>query len=127
MTPLHRIRATIHSPTSPLARCSRCGVQQQFHTASDVPHSADRDHAFVAETVDDFEPGDLSAEQLVYAIDGDSGRSHHLTNSEPVSDAAWNEAIRLDDRVDACRIELKARVRTVFGVDWDDLMGSIEG
>lgn len=119
--------AAIYAPTSPLARCSLCGVQRQFHIASDVPRSADRDHEFVAETIDDFEPGDLTPEQLVYAIPGDSGRSHNLTNNEPVSYAAWEEASRLDARVEACRTELKARVRVVFGVDWDDLMGSIEG
>lgn len=118
--------ATIWSPTSPLARCSVCGVQQQFHAASAVPHSADRDHAFVAMTIDDFEPDDLTPEQLVYAIAGDSGRSYNLTNSEPVSDEAWDEASRLDVRVAACRTELKARVRAVFGVDWDDLMGAVE-
>lgn len=118
--------ATIFAPTSPVARCSICGVERQFHVASDVPHSANRDHPFVAETIDDFEPGDLAPEQLVYAIAGDSGRSHNLTNSEPVSDKSWDEASRLDVRVEACRTELKARVRAVFGVDWDDLMVAVE-
>lgn len=118
--------AAIYAPTSSLARCSVCGVQRQFHFASDVPRSADRDHEFVAETIDDFEPGDLTPEQLVYAIAGDSGRSNNLTNSEPVSDESWDEASRLDVRVAACRTELKARVRAVFGVDWDDLMGAVE-
>jgi len=119
--------ATIWSPTSPLARCSTCGVQQQFHTASTVPHSADRDHPFVAETIDDFEPGDLTPEQLVVAITIASLRSAKLTAPANVPDADWDEASRLDDRVSACRTELKARFRAVFGVDWDDLMGSIEG
>jgi hypothetical protein len=118
--------ATIWRPDQPLARCSVCGVARQFHFASDVPRSADRDHEFVAETIDDFEPGDLTPEQLVYAIAGASGRSAHLTNSEPVSDEAWDEASRLDARVAACREELKARVRTVFGVTWDDLLGAVE-
>jgi hypothetical protein len=94
--------ATIWRPDQPLARCSVCGVARQFHFASDVPRSADRDHEFVAETIDDFEPGDLTPEQLVYAIAGASGR------------------------VAACREELKARVRTVFGVTWDDLLGAVE-
>lgn len=118
--------ATIHAPTSPVARCSVCGAQRQFHVKSDVPHSADRDHAFVAETAADFEPGDLTPAQLVSEIEFARSRSHNLTNSEPVSDESWDEASRLDVRVEACRVELKARVRAVFGVDWDDLMGAVE-
>ncbi len=112
--------ATIWSPTSPLARCSTCGVQQQFHAASDVPHSADRDHPFVAETIDDFEPGDLTPEQLVRAIS--------LTGMPPgMRLTGWHATDHQIDRAGACRTELKARVRAVFGVDWDDLMGAIEG
>lgn len=91
--------ATIHAPTSPVARCSSCGVQRQFHTASDVPHSSDRDHDFVAETIEDFEPGDLTPAQLVSEI---FDRPNTL-------------------RAVSCGDELRARVRTVLGVAWDDL------
>lgn len=95
--------ATIHAPTSPVARCSACGVQRQFHFASDVPHSADRDHEFVAETVADFEPGDLSPAQLVAEI-----------FTQP------NTA-----RAGACGIELHARLAKDFGVSWDDLQEAL--
>lgn len=95
--------ATIHAPTSPVARCSVCGVARQFHTASDVPHSADRDHDFVAETVADFEPGDLSPAQLV-------GEIFNHPN-EP--------------RAVACGTELRAQVRSVLGVSWDDLQEAL--
>ena len=95
--------ATIHAPTSPVARCSVCGVQRQFHTASDVPHSADRDHAFVAETAVDFEPGDLSPRQLVDEI----------------------FAHRHTPRAVACGTELRARVKSVMGVAADDLMEAL--
>lgn len=91
--------ATIHAPASSVARCSVCGVQRQFHVASDVPHSADRDHAFVAETIDDFEPGDLTPEQLVSEI-----FAHPNT-----------------PRAASCGDELRTRVRSVLGVAWDDL------
>jgi len=91
--------ATIHAPTSPVARCSACDVQRQFHFTSDVPHSADRDHVFVAETIDDFEPGDLTPAQLAEAI-----------FSNPNT-----------PRAVSCGDELRTRVRTVLGVAWDDL------
>lgn len=91
--------ATIYAPTSPLARCSACGVQKQFHAKSDVPHSADRDHAFVAETVSDFEPWDLTPVQLVTEI----------------------LALPNTPRAVACGDELRDRVRSVLGVSWDDL------
>jgi len=91
--------ATIHAPTSPVARCSVCGVQRQFHIASDVPRSADRDHPFVAETIDDFEPGDLTPEQLVSEI--------FARPNTP--------------RAVSCGDELRTRVRAVLGVAWDDL------
>lgn len=91
--------ATIYAPTSPVARCSACGVQRQFHVASDIPHSADRDHAFVAETVADFEPGDLTPPQLVAEIFA------HPNTPRAVS----------------CGNELRAQVGRVVGVSWDDL------
>lgn len=120
--------ATIYAPTCSVARCSKCGVQLQFHTASAVPHSADRDHDFIAETADDYDPGDLTPVQLVDAIDGAERRRDRLTDrDDQMTDEEWDAANLFDKRADACRKELKARVRTVFGVDWDDLMGSIEG
>ena len=95
--------ATIHAPKSPLARCSICGVQRQFHTASDVPRSRDRDHAFVAETVSDFEPGDLSPAQLVAEV-------FDKPNTP---------------RAVACGEELRRQVRTVLGVSHDDLLEAL--
>ena len=118
--------ATIYAPTSSVARCSTCGVQRQFHFKSDVPHSADRDHVFVAETIADFEPGDLTPVQLVSEIMFASSQSQKLTNNEPVDDASWEAASRHDVRAGACRTELLARVQTVFGVDFDDLSGALE-
>lgn len=96
--------AIIHAPTSPVARCSVCGVQRQFHTASDVPHSADRDHEFVAETIADFEPDDLDPGQLVAEI-------FTVTRS----------AARIED----CRSALLEQVRSRLGVDWDDLQEAL--
>lgn len=91
--------ATIHAPTSPVARCSVCGVARQFHFKSDVPHSADRDHAFVAERLADFEPGELNPEQLAAEI--------YRCPNEP--------------RAVACGIELRDRVGVLTGVSWDEL------
>lgn len=119
--------ASIPAPTSPVARCSACGVQRQFHFASAVPHSADRDHEFVAETIDDFEPGDLSGAQLVDAITVANSRYYKVNRAMDMTDADWTESDHHHARMTACRAELKSRVRAVFGVDWDDLMGSIEG
>lgn len=118
--------AVIHAPASPCARCSVCGVQRQFHFQSDVPHSRDRDHEFLAETIRDFDPGDLTPAQLCDAIGGAVLRSEALTNKDPVFDAEWEEASRHDARAELCRTELKARVRTVFGVTWDELVGAVE-
>jgi hypothetical protein len=91
--------ARIWKPDSPLARCSVCGVERQFHFASDVPHSADRDHGFVAETIADFEPCDLTPEQLVSEI------FHHPNAPRAVS----------------CGDELRTRIQALLGVSWDDL------
>lgn len=91
--------ATIWAPTSSLARCSTCGVQRQFHFKSDVPRSADRDHEFVAETVADFEPGDLSPEQMVAEI-----FAHPNT-----------------PRAAACGEVLRGCIKSLTGVSWDDL------
>ena len=91
--------ATIYAPTSPVAKCRVCGVQRQFHTASHVPHSADRDHTFAAVMLADFEPGDLSPEQLVAEI--------YRCPNEP--------------RAIDCGTELRARIAKDLGVSWDEL------
>lgn len=91
--------ATIWPATHALARCSTCGVQRQFHFASDVSLSADRDHAFVAETIDDYEPGDLTPEQLV-------GEIFRQPNSP---------------RAVSCGDELRTRIPALIGITWDDL------
>lgn len=91
--------AIIHRATSPVASCSTCGVQLQFHVASDVPHSADRDHPFVAMTVADYEPGDLDPAQLVSEI------FEHPNTPRAVS----------------CGEELRTRIQSVLGVNWEDL------
>lgn len=95
--------AVIHAPASPVARCSVCGVQRQFHTASDIPHSADRDHEFTAETAADYEPADLTPAHLVGEI--------FAHPNEP--------------RAVACGIELRVRVDRVLGVSWDDLQEAL--
>lgn len=91
--------ATIWPATNALARCSVCGVQRQFHFASDVPRSADRDHAFVAETIADYETGDLTPVQLVSEIFA------HPNSPRAVS----------------CGDELRTRIPALVGVSWDDL------
>lgn len=85
---------------SPIAQCRVCGVGQQFHKASDIPHSADRDHPFEAETIADFEPSDLNVEQLVSEI--------FAHPNQP--------------RAVACGKELHKRVRLELGVDVQDLI-----
>lgn len=84
---------TIWRPGSPLERCT-CGMQRQCHDrASEL-------HTFAAETLADYEPGDLSPEQLVSEI-----------FAKPNS-----------PRAVACGVELRARVKSVLGVDHEDLM-----
>lgn len=95
--------ATIHGPNSPVARCRVCGAQRQMHMLSHIPWSHDRDHAFEAETVADFEPGDLSVEQLVTEI-----FAHEKT-----------------PRAVACGKELHHRVRLELGVDVEDLTATL--
>ena len=84
---------TIWRPGSPLERCS-CGMQRQYHDRVSDPHD------FVPETLADYEPGDLSPEQLV-------GEIYRVPNSP---------------RAVACGDELRARVKAVMGVDHEDLM-----
>jgi hypothetical protein len=99
MTPF----ATIWRADSPLARCVTCGVHQQYHSKSDVPYSADRDHPFVAETIADLEPADLNTADLVNQI-------HNSTD---------------ETRVAACREVLRNRMQGVTGVDWESLAWSL--
>ena len=91
--------ATIYRPDSPVARCSSCGVHRQFHSDTGIPYAHERDHAFVAETIADFEPGDLTPAQLVAEI--------FAHPNAP--------------RAVACGGELRTRVEYVLGVAWDDL------
>lgn len=91
--------AIIHAPTSPVAHCSVCGVQRQFHVKSDVPHSADRDHAFVAETIANFGPAELNPAQMVAEI------FNHPNAPRAV----------------ACGFELRDRIKALTGVSWEDL------
>lgn len=91
--------AAIWPATNALARCSVCGILRQFHFASDVPRSVDRDHSFVAETIADFEPGDLTPAQLVSEIFA------HPNTPRAVS----------------CGDELRTRLQSLVGVSWDDL------
>ena len=95
--------AVIHAPTSPVARCSVCGVHRQFHFKSDVPRSADRNHAFVAETVADFEPGELNPAQMVAEI------FNHPNTPRAV----------------ACGDELRDRIKALTGVSWEDLQEAL--
>lgn len=95
--------AAIYRADCPVARCSVCGVQRQFHFASDVPHSADRDHEFAAETVADFEPFDLNPPQLLAEI-----------FAQPNT-----------PRAVACGTELRLRLAKEFGVSWDDLQEAL--
>lgn len=116
--------ATIHRADSPVARCRVCWVQRQFHTASAVPHSADRDHAFEAETVADYEPGELTPEQLVREIAANDG-SFVLAYIVRPTEADRSTAAAMNERARLCRIELKSRVRAVMGIDFDDLEGAL--
>lgn len=84
---------TIWRPGSALERCSICGNQRQFHDRAPEPHD------FVPETLGDYEPADLSPEQLVSEI---FDKPH-------------------TPRAVACGIELRVRVSTVMGVDYRDL------
>lgn len=85
---------TIWRPGSPLERCSVCGNQRQFHDRAAEPHD------LIPETLADYEPGDLSLEQLVNEI--------FAKPSSP--------------RAVSCGVELRARVKAVLGVDHQDLM-----
>lgn len=112
--------ANIYAPTSPVARCSKCGTMRQNHARSEALNP----HDFIAETADDYDPGDLTPVQLVDAINGAELRWIKV-NEGSMSDADWDESERLEKRMEGCRVELRARVRVVFGVTFDDLMGAL--
>lgn len=121
--------ATIWRNNSALARCKVCGVQRQFHGLSPNPQNAwdrPRDHAFEAVTADDINPADLLTDDLIRHCDQSDARRKQLETGD-TSEADQVEANRLYERVEACRIELKARVLSVFGVSWDDLCQTMEG
>jgi hypothetical protein len=88
---------TIWRPGSALERCSICDLQRQYHANASEPHD------LVPETLADFEPGDLSPAQLVTEV-----------FDKPHS-----------PRAVACGDELRARVMTVLGVDFQDLQEAL--
>lgn len=90
--------ATIWRPDQPLARCRSCGAQQQFHGRPNFSCTN-----FEAETIADYEPSDLSPEQLVAEIFA------HPNTSRAV----------------ACGAELRACVKKVLGIAADDLMEAL--
>lgn len=90
--------ATIWRSNQPLARCRACGAQLQFHGR---PNFSCTD--FEAETIADYEPGDLSPEQLVAEIFAHPNAPRGV----------------------ACGAELRARVKSVMGVAADDLMEAL--
>ncbi|RVT93730.1 hypothetical protein [Sphingomonas crocodyli] len=85
--------ATIWRADSPLARCARCGTQQQFH--GQPGRGCD---AFRAETAFDVDPADLTTRDLI--------RHHADTTGE---------------RRAACRAEISDRIKNEFGLSFDDL------
>jgi hypothetical protein len=107
------MHATIWRADSPLARCSSCGSQQQFHGRPN--HCC---ASFVAETAADLEPADLATLDLIRECDAVAMRYERQRGT---SDAALLESDRLHERIEACRSELDARVRNAFGVCFDDL------
>jgi len=86
--------ATIYRHDSPVAHCRICGTQRQFHGRSIEPHD------FEAETAADFEPAELTPEQLIGEMLGGATA----------------------DRKRACRDALREAVKTTMGVDWEDLI-----
>jgi hypothetical protein len=115
--------ATIWRADSPLARCVQCGVQRQFHGMSATPTNAwdrPRDHDFVAETAADIDPGDLTTADLIRHCDHADARRERLETGD-TSPEDQAEANALYTRVEACREELRARVKATFGVSFDDL------
>jgi hypothetical protein len=122
--------ATIWRADDALARCNVCGVQRQFHGMSSVPtnvHDRPRDHAFEAETADDIDPADLRTDDLIRHCNQAASQERALPRNEHPTDEEWAEIDRLSARVDACRNELKARVKAVFGLTWDQLQQTVEG
>jgi len=113
--------ATIYGANSPLARCSRCGSQKQFHGR--VGHYCTN---FTAETIHDIDAPDLNNADLYRAISWADKRYGELTAGS-ASDPEWDEAEEHSDRAKACRAELQARVKATFGLEWDALMRVMEG
>lgn len=89
---------TIWRADSPLARCRTCGSQQQFHGQPNRTCTE-----FIAETVADYAPADLSPAQLTAEI--------FAHPNAP--------------RAVACGVELRSRCLAVMGVDADDLLEAL--
>lgn len=96
---------------SPLCRCRVCGSQRQYHDRASEPHD------LIPETLADYDPAELSPEQLVSEINRLGAASMGLTG--------WTATDADIARCNACRDELRARVGTDMGIDYDDLVGSI--
>lgn len=88
---------TIWKSGDALERCSVCGLQRQYHDRAFEPHD------LVPETLADYGPGDLSPAQLVSEI-----------FDKPHS-----------PRAVICGAELRTRVRSMLGVDHEDLMEAL--
>lgn len=110
---------TIRRADSPTARCKHCGVHRQFHGMSATPTNAydrPRDHAFEAETADDLDPADLSNRDLIVHCGALAAAAEGATDEERDG---------LTDRRDACRAEIDARIKAVFGVGFEDVRGAM--
>lgn len=103
---------TIWRPGSALERCSVCGNQRQFHDRAPEPHD------LVPETLADYEPGDLSPEQLVSEIS-------RLGFPNGMKLTGWTATDEDIVRSGACRAELHARVHGILGVDYEDLQEAL--
>ena len=104
----------IWRPDSPLANCANCGRQLQFHNRPDADCCTD----FRAETADDLDPADLSNADLIQHCDATMARHERCAGR---TDADLLKIDSLDDRIGACREEISARIKAVFGVGFDDL------
>lgn len=111
--------ATIYRADSPLARCVKCGTQRQFHVA---PRGCGD---FTAETAGDIEPADLALPDLIRHADHSAQRYDAIVEIGNPTAEDWREADKHVARRDACRVEIEARVKAVFGVSFDDLAATL--
>ena len=103
---------TIWRPGDALERCSVCGNQRQFHDRAPEPHD------LVPETLADYEPCDLSPEQLVSEINRIGYPSDMRLTGWPATDV-------IVSRSNECRTELRNRVQSMLGVDFQDLQEAL--